>query len=84
MIGFIGVFLLLIVLTLVYQLVAKLKIVGANELAVVAGKGREGFTTLRGGRVFVWPMIHRFFKMDVRPQTTVCEWNPPLQPVSCP
>jgi hypothetical protein len=70
MIGFVAVLLLLIVLTLVYQLVAKLKIVGANELAVVAGKSRTGFAMLRGGRVFVWPLIHRFFKMDVRPQTT--------------
>jgi len=70
MIGFVGVLLLLIILTLVYQLISKLIIVGANELAVVAGKGRDGFTTLRGGRVFVWPLIHRFFKMDVRPQTT--------------
>lgn len=70
MIGFVGVLLILIVLTLVYQLVSKLIIVGANELAVVAGKGREGFTTLRGGRVFVWPLIHRFFRMDLRPQTT--------------
>jgi hypothetical protein len=70
MIGFVAVLLLLIVLTLFYQLIAKLKIVGANELAVVAGKGRSGFAMLRGGRVFVWPLIHRFFKMDVRPQTT--------------
>jgi regulator of protease activity HflC (stomatin/prohibitin superfamily) len=70
MIGFVGVLLILILLTLVYQLVSKLIIVGANELAVVAGKGREGFTTLRGGRVFVWPLIHRFFRMDLRPQTT--------------
>ncbi len=70
MIGFVSVFLVLIFLSLVYQLIAKLKIVGANELAIVAGKGPQGFTTLRGGRVFVWPLIHRFFKMDVRPQTT--------------
>ncbi len=70
MIGFVAVLMLLIFLTLIYQLVSKLKIVGANELAVVAGKGRDGFTTLRGGRVFVWPLIHRFFKMDLRPQTT--------------
>ena len=70
MIGFVGVLLVLIVLTLIYQLISKLIIVGANELAVVSGKGRDGFTTLRGGRVFVWPLIHRFFKMDVRPQTT--------------
>lgn len=71
MIGFVGVLLVLIILTLVYQLISKLIIVGANELAVVAGKGHDGFTTLRGGRVFVWPLIHRFFKMDVRPQTTI-------------
>ncbi len=70
MIGFAVVFLALIVLTLIVQLLSKLKIVGANELAVVSGKGRDGFTTLRGGRVFVWPLIHRFFKMDVRPRTT--------------
>jgi regulator of protease activity HflC (stomatin/prohibitin superfamily) len=70
MIGFVTVFLLLILLSLLYQLIAKLKIVGANELAVIAGKGRDGFMTLRGGRVFVWPLIHRFFKMDMRPRTT--------------
>ena len=70
MIGFFVVLFILILLTLIYQLVSKLKIVGANELAVVAGKGRDGFTTLRGGRVFVLPLIHRFFKMDLRPQTT--------------
>jgi regulator of protease activity HflC (stomatin/prohibitin superfamily) len=70
MIGFVVVLMILIFLTLVYQLVSKLIIVGANELAVVAGKGREGFATLRGGRVFVWPLIHRFYRMDLRPQTT--------------
>jgi flotillin len=70
MIAFVIVLLLLILLTLMYQLVAKLKIVGANELAVIAGKGRAGISTLRGGRVFVLPLIHRFFTMDLRPQTT--------------
>lgn len=69
-IGFAAVLLVLIVLTLILQLVTKMKIVGANELAVVAGKGRDGFATLRGGRVFIWPLIHRFYKMDLRPQTT--------------
>lgn len=69
MITFAAVFLLLIVATLILQLVTKMKIVGANELAVVAGKGQD-FTTLRGGRVFVYPIIHRFYKMDLRPQTT--------------
>lgn len=70
MIGFVLVLLLLIVLTLIHQLLTKMKLVGANELAVIAGKGREGYTTLRGGRVFVWPLIHRFFTLDLRPQTT--------------
>jgi uncharacterized membrane protein YqiK len=70
MVGFAGVLFLLVLLTLLYQLITKMKIVGANELAVVAGKGLTGFATLRGGRVFVWPLIHRFYKMDLRPQTT--------------
>jgi len=70
MIGFVGVLLVLVALTLILQLITKMKIVGANELAIVAGKGAEGFATLRGGRVFVWPLIHRFYKMDLRPQTT--------------
>lgn len=70
MIGFFVALLGLIFLTLVYQLLANLKVVGANELAVIAGKGPRGFTTLRGGRVFVWPLVHRFFKMDLRPRTT--------------
>jgi regulator of protease activity HflC (stomatin/prohibitin superfamily) len=70
MMVFLLVLLALIVLTVFFQLVTKMKIVGANELAVVAGKGRERYTTLRGGRVFVWPMIHRLFRMDLRPRTT--------------
>jgi regulator of protease activity HflC (stomatin/prohibitin superfamily) len=70
LLGFAGVLLVLVFLTLVYQLITKMKIVGANELAVVAGKGPTGFATLRGGRVFVWPLIHRFFRIDLRPQTT--------------
>ncbi|MDA1190742.1 MAG: SPFH domain-containing protein [Candidatus Poribacteria bacterium] len=70
MIGFLIVFFALLILTLLVQLVTKMKIVGASELGVVAGKGKDGFTTLRGGRVFVFPLIHRFYKMDLRPQTT--------------
>jgi flotillin len=69
-IGFAAVLLVLVVVTLVVQLITKMKIVGANELAIVAGKGPEGFATVRGGRVFVWPLIHRFYKMDLRPRTT--------------
>ena len=70
MIGFAGVLLALIVVTLIVQLITKMKIVGASELAIVAGKGPGGFATLRGGRVFVWPLVHRFYKMDLRPRTT--------------
>jgi flotillin len=70
MIGFAAVLLVLIFLTLMVQLITKMKIVEANELAIVAGKGSEGFATLRGGRVFIWPLIHRFYKMDLRPRTT--------------
>lgn len=68
--GFVGVLIGLIILTLIFQLLTKMKIVGANELAVIAGKGPDGMATLRGGRVFVWPLIHRLYRMDLRPQTT--------------
>jgi len=60
----------LIAASILYQVVSKMKIVGANELAVIAGKGKDGLTTIRGGRVFVFPLIHSFYKMDLRPQTT--------------
>ena len=66
---FIIAFILLVLITLVIQLVTKMKIVGADELAIVAGKGKD-FSWLRGGRVFVFPLIHRFFRMDMRPRTT--------------
>jgi flotillin len=69
MISFVTVLMVLVVLTLLFQVVTKMKIVGANEIAVIAGKGPGGFSTLRGGRVFVFPLIHRFYKMDLRPQT---------------
>ena len=69
MIGFVIVFSLLVIVTLFIQLITKMKIVGADELAIVAGQGR-GFSSLRGGRVFVFPLIHRFFRMDMRPRTT--------------
>jgi len=70
MIGFIGVLIFLLGITVVYQLISKLRIVEANTLAVIAGKGSRGFQTLRGGRVFVLPIIQKFFDMDLRPHTT--------------
>ena len=70
MIGFLFALLGLLFITLIYQMLSNLKVVGANELAVIAGKGQAGFATLRGGRVFVWPLVHQFFKLDLRPRTT--------------
>jgi hypothetical protein len=68
--GFFVVLIGLIGASILYQVVSKMKIVGANELAVIAGKGQDGLSTIRGGRVFVFPLIHNFYKMDLRPQTT--------------
>lgn len=69
MLGFVSVLLIIIVATLVFQVVMKLKLVPPSQLGVV--HGRDGsFRTLRGGRVFVWPLINRFDTMDLTPQTT--------------
>ncbi len=63
------VLILLIVLTLVFQVITKMKLVPPSQLAVVHGKGGS-FRTYRGGRVFVLPLINRFDTMDLTPQTT--------------
>ena len=60
---------LLIVITLILQLVVKMKLIPPSELGVVHGKG-SSFSTFRGGRVFVFPLINRFNTMDLTPQTT--------------
>ncbi len=60
---------LLIVVTLILQLVMKMKLIPPSELGVVHGKGGS-FSTFRGGRVFVFPLINRFNTMDLTPQTT--------------
>lgn len=69
MIAFLVTLGLLIVLTLVLQVIMKMKLVPPSRLAVVHGKG-GGFRTYRGGRVFVLPLINRFSTMDLTPQTT--------------
>ena len=69
MIAFLIVLILLIVLTLVLQVITKMKLVPPSRLAVVHGKGGS-FRTYRGGRVFVLPLINRFDTMDLTPQTT--------------
>jgi flotillin len=61
--------LFLIVLTLVIQLVGKMKLVPPSRLAVVNGRGGS-FRMYRGGRVFVFPLINQFSTMDLTPQTT--------------
>ncbi len=60
---------LLIFITLILQLVMKMKLIPPSELAVVHGRGGS-FSTFRGGRVFVFPLINRFSTMDLTPQTT--------------
>jgi flotillin len=60
---------LLIIITLTFQVATKMKLVPPSRLAVVHGKGGS-FRTYRGGRVFVLPLINRFDTMDLTPQTT--------------
>ena len=60
---------ILILVTLILQLVMKMKLIPPSQLAVVHGKGGS-FSTFRGGRVFVFPLINRFSTMDLTPQTT--------------
>ena len=67
--GFLTTLILLIILTLVVQLISKMKLVPPSQLAVVHGKGKS-FRMFRGGRVFVLPLINRFNTMDLTPQTT--------------
>ena len=69
MTAFIITLILLIVLTLILQVVTKMKLVPPSRLAVVHGKSGS-FRTYRGGRVFVLPLINRFDSMDLTPQTT--------------
>ena len=60
---------LLIFVTLILQLVMKMKLIPPSQLGVVHGKGGS-FSMFRGGRVFVFPLINRFSTMDLTPQTT--------------
>ena len=65
---FLFVLLALIIITLAIQVYSKMKLVPPSRLAVVHGKGKS-FSTFRGGRVFVLPLINRFDAMDLTPQT---------------
>jgi len=70
MIYFIGSLLITLGVIVGYQLITKMKIVGGNELGIVSGKSSgKGFKTLSGGRVFIIPLINKFAKLDLTPQT---------------
>lgn len=72
MVTFLLTLLILIGLTLFIQVVSKMKLIPPSQLAVVHGKGKS-FSTYRGGRVFVLPLINRFNTMDLTPQTVTVE-----------
>lgn len=60
----------LISLTLVIQIIFRMKIIGGNELGIVAGRGgKDGFITLSGGRVFIIPLFHRYNSVNLMPYT---------------
>ncbi len=71
MLAFVITLLALLGFTIVFQMISKMKIVGGNELGVISGtKGQQkGFTTVSGGRVFVFPLFNRFAKIDLTPHT---------------
>jgi flotillin len=70
MIIFVSVLFGLIIVTVLFQLLTKMKLVGGNELGVLSGGGpTKGFRTISGGRVFVFPLLNRFAKLDLTPHT---------------
>ncbi len=64
--------LVLIVGTLTAQILSKMRLVPPSQLGVVHGRNGS-FSLVRGGRVFVLPLINRFDTMDLKPQTTSVE-----------
>lgn len=56
-------------LTVIVQALKNMKIVGGNEMGIVSGRGPKGFTTISGGRVFVFPIFNRFQQIDLTPHT---------------
>ncbi|GAK55747.1 band 7 protein [Candidatus Vecturithrix granuli] len=71
MIGFVGTLVILFALTIIIQLISKMKIVGGNELGIKSGQKwkPKGFSTVSGGRVFVIPLFNKFAKIDLTPHT---------------
>ncbi len=74
MIAFILVLIGLVAITVFYQVISNMKIVGGNELGIVSGVGgKRGFRTISGGRIFVIPFLHRFATMDLTAHTIEVE-----------
>ena len=70
MIVFVVTLLGLIIVTVIIQLLTKMKIVGGNELGIVSGKGSaKGFRSLSGGRAFIIPLLNKFSKLNLTPHT---------------
>ena len=70
MIVFVITLLGLLFLTIIIQLLTKMKIVGGNELGIVSGKGsKKGFRSLSGGRAFIIPLLNKFAKLNLTPHT---------------
>ena len=70
MIVFIVTLLGLIAITIIVQLLTKMRIVGGNELGIVTGKGsKKGFRSLSGGRAFIIPLLNKFAKLNLTPHT---------------
>lgn len=64
------VFIGLLLLTLFIQIISKMKVVGGNELGIIAGRGgKKGVSLLSGGRTFVVPLLNKFAKLDLTPNT---------------
>jgi len=60
----------LLIITVLIQIITKMKIVGGNELGVVSGQGgKAGFRSISGGRIFIIPLLNRFAKIDLTPHT---------------
>lgn len=71
MVAFVATLLILFGITIIIQLISKMKIVGGNELGIKSGQSwkPKGFSTVSGGRVFVIPLFNRFAKIDLTPHT---------------
>jgi flotillin len=70
MLPFIVVVVGLLIVTIIIQVVTKMKIVGGNELGIVSGRAStKGFRAISGGRVFTIPLLNRFAKLDLTPHT---------------